>query len=69
MRQRLQAVDEESENFMNKLDTRRKNISMAMSFFGLAETVSNLLDTHRDNIMNKLDTYSDIYEHTIHTTL
>ena len=41
VRQRLQAVDEESENFMMKLDTRRKNISMTMSFFGLAETVSD----------------------------
>ena len=41
VRQRLQAVDEESENFMIKLDTRRKNISTAMSFFGLAETVSD----------------------------
>ena len=43
VRQRLQAVDEESENFMNKLDTRRKNISMAMSFYGLAETVIDWL--------------------------
>lgn len=44
VRQRLQAVDEESENFMNKLDTRRKNISMAMSFFGLAETAQTRLE-------------------------
>lgn len=46
VRQRLQAVDEESENFMIKLDTRRKNISMAMSFFGLAETVCNFFTIH-----------------------
>ena len=42
VRSRLQEVDTECENFMIRLDTRRKNISMAMSFFDLAETVSSL---------------------------
>ncbi|KAK3083136.1 hypothetical protein FSP39_014900 [Pinctada imbricata] len=35
---RLQTVDRECENFMVKLDIRRKNISQAVSFFDLAET-------------------------------
>lgn len=42
VRQRLQAVDETSENFMIKLDNRRKNIAMALSFFKQAEAVSVL---------------------------
>lgn len=42
VRQRLQAVDETSENFMIKLDNRRKNIAMALSFFKQAEAVSIL---------------------------
>ena len=41
IRQRLMLVDQECENFMVKLDNRRKNIFMALSFFNLAETVSS----------------------------
>lgn len=40
IRKRLMLVDQECENFMVKLDNRRKNIFMAVSFFNLAETVS-----------------------------
>lgn len=40
IRQRLMLVDQECENFMIKLDNRRKNIFMAVSFFNLAETVN-----------------------------
>lgn len=39
IRQRLIAVDREAESFTNRLDIRRKNISMAVAFFRLAETV------------------------------
>jgi len=39
VRRRLQEVDTECENFMIKIDTRRKNITMAVSFFDKAETV------------------------------
>lgn len=41
IRQRLMLVDQECENFTGKLDNRRKNIFMAVSFFNLAETVSD----------------------------
>ncbi|XP_025104045.1 coiled-coil domain-containing protein 141-like isoform X3 [Pomacea canaliculata] len=44
IRQRLMLVDQECENFMIKLDNRRKNIFMAVSFFNLAETALNKLD-------------------------
>ena len=40
IRQRLVLVDQECENFMVRVDARRKNIFMAVSFFNLAETVS-----------------------------
>lgn len=40
VRQRLQTVDQECESFMYKLDTRRKNITMATTFFEQAESVS-----------------------------
>lgn len=40
VRQRLQTVDTECENFMIRLDTRRKNITMATSFFEQTESVS-----------------------------
>ena len=43
IRQRLMLVDQECENFMVKLDNRRKNIFMAVSFFNLAETVRTVL--------------------------
>lgn len=39
VRQRLQIVDAECEDFMVKLDNRRKNISSSVSFFNQAETV------------------------------
>ncbi|XP_046554795.1 uncharacterized protein LOC124264120 [Haliotis rubra] len=38
VRQRLQIVDAECEDFMVKLDNRRKNISSSVSFFNQAET-------------------------------
>lgn len=40
VRSRLQEVDTECEKFMNKIDSRRKNITMAVSFFDMSETVS-----------------------------
>jgi hypothetical protein len=43
IRRRLMLVDQECEDFMVKLDNRRKNIFMAVSFFNLAETVRNSL--------------------------
>lgn len=44
VRQRLQTVDHECENFMVRLDTKRKNISMALSFFDLVEKALTTLD-------------------------
>ncbi|CAG5126015.1 unnamed protein product [Candidula unifasciata] len=43
IRQRLIAVDREAESFSSRLDIRRKNISMAVAFFRLAETALNKL--------------------------
>ncbi|CAL1540818.1 unnamed protein product, partial [Lymnaea stagnalis] len=43
IRQRLIAVDREAESFSNRLDNRRKNITMAVAFFRLAETALNKL--------------------------
>lgn len=43
VRRRLQAVDKECDEFRIKLDTKRKNIQMAASFFDQAETVRNVL--------------------------
>ena len=40
IRQRLIVVDREAESFSSRLDARRKNISMAVAFYGLADTVS-----------------------------
>lgn len=39
IRQRLIVVDREAESFTTRLDNRRKNITMAVAFFDLAETV------------------------------
>lgn len=44
IRQRLIAVDREAESFSSRLDIRRKNVSMAVAFFRLAETVSNSVE-------------------------
>ncbi|XP_060064415.1 titin-like, partial [Ylistrum balloti] len=44
VRRRLQTVDRECEDFRNKLDTRRKNIMMAASFFDQAETALTKLE-------------------------
>ncbi|VDI56857.1 titin [Mytilus galloprovincialis] len=44
VRQRLQTVDTECENFMIRLDTRRKNITMATSFFEQTESALTRLD-------------------------
>lgn len=44
VRQRLQTVDHECENFMVRLDNKRKNISMALSFFDLVEKALTTLD-------------------------
>ena len=43
VRRRLLTVDKECENFMDALDARRKNITMALSFFDQAETVRPIL--------------------------
>lgn len=43
IRQRLIVVDREAESFSNRLDNRRKNISMAVAFFRFAETVSHFV--------------------------
>ncbi|BFZ21917.1 hypothetical protein BsWGS_24956 [Bradybaena similaris] len=43
IRQRLIAVDREAESFSSRLDIRRKNVSMAVAFFRLAETALNKL--------------------------
>jgi len=39
VKQRLKTVDEKSENFMVALDNRRRNLSLAVTFFLLAKTV------------------------------
>ncbi|XP_076451161.1 coiled-coil domain-containing protein 141-like [Babylonia areolata] len=44
IRQSLMLVDQECESFMVRLDNRRKNITMAVSFFNLAQTALNQLD-------------------------
>ncbi|XP_012936768.1 uncharacterized protein LOC101859779, partial [Aplysia californica] len=43
IRQRLVVVDREAESFSSRLDIRRKNIAMAVAFYGLAETALNKL--------------------------
>ena len=40
VRQRLRKIDEKCEDFMLRLDTRRKNLALAISFFLLAQSVS-----------------------------
>ena len=40
IRQRLRKVDEKCEDFMIRLDTRRKNLMLAISFYSLTQTVS-----------------------------
>ncbi len=40
VRQRLRKVDEKCEDFMIRLDNRRKNLALAISFFSLAQNVS-----------------------------
>ena len=39
IKQRLKNVDTKCEEFMHKLNTRRKNLAMSTSFFSLAQTV------------------------------
>ena len=43
IRQRLMVVDREAESFTTRLDARRKNVTMAVDFFRLAETVSGIV--------------------------
>ena len=43
VRQRLRKIDEKNEDFMLRLDTRRKNLALAISFFSLAQTVRTCL--------------------------
>ena len=40
VKKRLQQVDKTCEDFMVRLDTRRKNVALSVSFFSLAQTVS-----------------------------
>ena len=40
VRKRLVLVDEQSEKFMLRLDARRKNLSLAVTFYLLTKTVS-----------------------------
>ena len=40
VKQRLKLVDEQSEKFIDRIDNRRKNITMALSFFKQTQTVS-----------------------------
>ena len=42
IRQRLMVVDREAESFTTRLDTRRKNVTMSVDFFRLAETVGEI---------------------------
>lgn len=39
VKERLKTVDQKSENFMVALDNRRRNLSLAVTFFLLAKTV------------------------------
>ena len=40
IKKRLQIVDEKCEDFMLRLDVRRKNLALAINFFSLAQSVS-----------------------------
>ena len=40
VRQRLKTIDDKCEQFMHKMDYRRKNVTMATQFFTLAQAVS-----------------------------
>ena len=40
IKKRLDTVDKQCEDFMIKLDSRRKNLAMAINFFLLAKTVN-----------------------------
>jgi len=44
VRKRLQMVDAKCEDFMNRLDARRKNLTMARNFYTLAQTALTRLD-------------------------
>lgn len=44
VRERLKQVDQKTENFMFRLDTRRKNLALTISFYTLAETALTKLD-------------------------
>jgi hypothetical protein len=39
IKRRLDTVDKQCEDFMARLDARRKNLALAVSFFTLAKTV------------------------------
>lgn len=39
IKKRLDTIDKQCEDFMAKMDTRRKNLGLAISFFTLAKTV------------------------------
>ena len=42
VKKRLEVVDEQCENFMFRMDSRRKNLALAIGFFSLAQMVSSL---------------------------
>jgi len=44
VRKRLQVIDNKCENFMTRMDTRRKNLAMSNSFFALVQTALSKLD-------------------------
>ena len=53
-------VDQECENFTGKLDNRRKNIFMAVSFFNLAETVSIVLFSTKEKLSVAFCTWTSV---------
>ena len=56
VKQRLLVIDEKCEDFMMRLDNRRKNLTLAINFFSLAKTVgrnSTITFCGEDNVFGK----------------
>ena len=40
VKKRLEVIDQKCEDFMHRVDNRRKNLALAINFFSLAQTVN-----------------------------
>lgn len=45
IQQKTEAMAEHCENFMQRLDDRRRNVAMSLAFFKSAQTVSAMIET------------------------